>query len=115
MEQTQFSKPKSSGAGRFLLVFDVDGEAVDELTDDAAIEDALDVFKLVDDWLELLLPSCGFYGLREDMAIETLLLADETPEAASDWVGRWRILISPRYFFLRSFVCWAIFSSAVFS
>ena len=95
MEQTEFSKPKSSGARRFLLVFDVDGKAVDEVTDDAAIEDALDVFKLVDDLLERLVPSCGFYDLREDMAIETLLLVDETPEAASELVGRWRILISP--------------------
>ena len=97
------------------MVFDLDGEAVDEVTDDAATEDALDVFKVVDDLLERLLPGCGFFGLREYMAFDILLLADETPEAASDWVGLWRILISPRHFFLRSFVCWAIFSSVVFS
>ena len=93
----------------------MEGEAVDEVTDDAAMEDVLDIFKLADDLLERVLPGSGFFGLRDDMAFEMLLLADETPEAASDWVERWRILISPRYFFLRSFVCWAIFSSVVFS
>ena len=97
------------------MVFDVDGEAVDEVNDDASIEDALDVFKLMDDLIERLLPSCGFFGLRDDMAFDMLLLAEGTPEAASDRVGRWRILISPRYFFLGSFVCWAIFSPVVFS
>ena len=83
----------------------MDVEAVDEVTEDAAVEDALDVFKLVDGLLERVLAGCGFFGLREDMAFEMLLLADEAPEAASDWVDRWRILISPRYFFLRFFVC----------
>ena len=82
----------------FLLAFEVEGEAVDEVTDDAATEEAFDVFSLVDDCLERLLPDGGFFGLREDMALEILLLVDETPEAASDCVGLWRIFISPRYF-----------------
>ena len=69
------------------MVFDVDGEAVDEVTDDGATEDALDVFKLLDELLERLLPGCGFFGLREDMAFDILLLANETLETASEWVG----------------------------
>ena len=87
IEHTELSKPKKSGALLFLLVFDVEGEAVDEVTDDAATEEAFDVLNVVDDCLERLLPVCGFLGLREDMAFEMLLLADEIPEAASDWVG----------------------------
>ena len=65
----------------------MEGEAVDEVTDDAATEEALDVFNVVEDCRDRFLPVCGFLGLREDMALEMLLLADETPEAASDWVG----------------------------
>ena len=65
----------------------MEGEAVDEVTDDAATEEAFDVFNVVDDCLERLLLVCGFLGLREEMAFELLLLAGEAPEAASDWVG----------------------------
>ena len=54
---------------------------------------------MAEDCLERLPPACGFLGLRDDIAFEMLLLADKTPEAASDWVGRWRIFISPRNFF----------------
>ena len=69
---------------------------VDEVTDDAATEEAFDMFIVVDDCLERLLLIGGFLRLREDMALEMLLLADQTPEAASDWVGLWPIFISPR-------------------
>ena len=87
------------------MFFEVEGEAVDEVTDDAATQEAFDVFSRVDDILERLLPVGAFLGSREDIALEILLLADETPDAASDWVGLWRIFISTRYFFLRSFIC----------
>ena len=67
-EHTKLSKPKQSGALLFLLVFDVEGEAVDEVTDDAATEEAFDVFSVVVDCLERLLLVCGVLGLWEDMA-----------------------------------------------
>ena len=87
-EHTEHSKPKYSGALRFLLVFDVDGEAIDDVADDAATEEAFDVLSVAEDCLERYPPACGFLNLRDVMALEMLLLADETPDAASDWVGR---------------------------
>ena len=83
-EHTKLSKPKQSVAILFGLVFNVEGEAIHEVTDNAATDEAFDVLRVADDCLERLLPVCGFLGLREGIALEILLLADETLEAASD-------------------------------
>ena len=87
-EHTELLKPKYSGDLRFLFVFDVEGEAIDDVTDDAATEEAFDVLNVAEDCLEHFPPACSILGLRDDIAFEVLLLADEPPEAASDWVGR---------------------------
>ena len=63
------------------------------------------MFKVADVFRERFPPAWGFLGFRDAIALEMLLFAEETPDAASDWVGRWRILISPRNFFFNSFVC----------
>ena len=76
----------------------MEGDAVDEVTDGAATEEALDVFNVGEDCRDRFLPVWGFLVLRDDMALEMLLLADKTPEAASDWVAQCRILISPNSF-----------------
>ena len=48
-EHTKISKPKKSGAFRVRFDLDVEGEVVDEVTDDAATDEALEVFNVVDD------------------------------------------------------------------
>ena len=114
-EQIDLSNPKNSGALRVLLSFEVVGEAVEEMTEDAATDEALDVLGVSDDRQERPFPAWGFLGFWEDIVLEMLLFAEEIPEAKSAVVGRRRILFSPQYFSLRCFECSAIFSSVVLS
>ena len=88
---------------------------VEDVTEGAATDDAFDVFILTDVLRDRFHPTWGFRGFRANIAFEMLLLADDTPDAASDCIGRCRIFISPRNFFFSSFVCCAIFSSVVLS
>ena len=114
-EHTELSKPKQSGARRFLLASDAGVEVVDDAADDAATEEAFEAFRVVDDCRERFPHAWGFCGFRDVIAFDILLFVEETPEAASDCVGLLRILISPLYFFFKSLTCWEIFSSVVFS
>ena len=45
-------------------------------------------FSVVDVVRKRLPPAWIFRGFLDAMALEMLLLADETPDAASDWLGR---------------------------
>ena len=47
-EHTELSQLKNSGAFRVRFDLDVEGEAVDEVTDDAATDEALEVFNVVE-------------------------------------------------------------------
>ena len=85
-EHTELSKLKQSGARRVNLFRDVEGEATEDVTENAATEEAFDVLIVAEVFLERLPPTWGFFGLRDVIAFE--IFADETPEAASDWVGR---------------------------
>ena len=49
-EHTELSKPKYSVALRFLFVFDVENEAIDDVADDAATEEAFDVLNVAEDF-----------------------------------------------------------------
>ncbi|XP_075255316.1 uncharacterized protein LOC142348034 [Convolutriloba macropyga] len=67
----------------------VEGEATDDVTEEAATDEALDVFKVADVFRERFPPAWGFLGFRDAIALEMLLFAEETPDAASDWVRIW--------------------------
>ena len=56
-EHTELSKPKLSGALRFLLDFEVVGEVDDDAADDAATEEAVDVLSAVEDCRERFPPA----------------------------------------------------------
>ena len=82
-EQIELSNPKYSGALRVLSSFEAVGEAVYEVNDDAATDEALDVLGVSDDQQERPVPAWGFLGFRDDIALEMLLFAEEIPEAVS--------------------------------
>ena len=44
--------------------------AVDEVAEEAAIDEAFDVFGVADDWRERLFLAWGFFGFRDDIAFE---------------------------------------------
>ena len=61
--------------------FEVVGLAVKEVAEEAAIDEALDVFGVADDWRERLVPAWGFFGFRDDIAFKIMLFVEEIPEA----------------------------------
>ena len=59
-------------------MWEVDGEATDDVAEKAATDEALEVFSVVDVVRERLPPAWGFRGFLDAMALEMLLFADET-------------------------------------
>ena len=65
-----FQNLNSRGARRVLIFLDDEGEAAEDVTEDAATEDAFDVLSVAEVFLERLPPACGFLRFRDAIAFE---------------------------------------------